>query len=119
MLFAYIIYRKKGGEEMRYLSALVVVIIAVVFIGSAMAVPPGKNVEFTGGPMGKVTFAGKSHADAGLKCGDCHTKIFPMKKTEGLKMADMKEGKECGACHNGTKAFGVSDSANCSKCHKK
>ena len=105
---------------MKYFSALLVVIIAVVFVGSAMAVPSGKTVEFAGGPMGKVIFAGKSHAGAGLKCGDCHTKIFPMKKTEGVfKMADMKAGKACGVCHNGTKAFSTSDAANCSKCHKK
>ncbi|HXW69802.1 MAG TPA: cytochrome c3 family protein, partial [Dissulfurispiraceae bacterium] len=110
----------KGGEEMKYLSALLVVIIAVVFVGSAMAVPSGKTVEFAGGGNGKVVFAGKSHADAGLHCNDCHTKIFPMKKTEGVfKMAEMKDGKACGACHNGTKAFSTSDPANCSKCHKK
>jgi len=106
---------------MKYLSALVVVIVSVVFvIGSAMAVPPGKTVEFAGGGTGKVVFVGKIHADKGLHCNDCHTKIFPMKKTEGVfKMAEMKEGKNCGTCHNGTKAFSTSDAANCSKCHKK
>ena len=105
---------------MKYLSALLVVIITVVFVGGAMAVPPGKNVEYAGGGQGKVVFPGKPHADAGLKCGDCHTKIFPMKKNEGVyKMADMKAGKACGACHNGTKAFSTADAANCSKCHKK
>jgi len=105
---------------MRYFSALLVVIIAVVFVGSAMAVPPGKTVEFAGGPQGKVSFSGKAHADKGLKCGDCHTKVFPMKKTEGVfKMAEMKEGKHCGACHNGTKTFNTTDAANCAKCHKK
>jgi c(7)-type cytochrome triheme protein len=105
---------------MKFFSALVVVIVAVVFvIGSAMAVPPGKTVEFAGGGNGKVVFSGKTHAAAGLKCGDCHTKIFPMKKTEGVfKMADMKTGKYCGACHDGTKAFST-DAANCTKCHKK
>ena len=105
---------------MKYFPALLVVIIAVVFVGNAMAVPPGKTVEFAGGPMGKVVFVGNVHADKGLKCNDCHTKIFPMKKTEGVfKMADMKEGKYCGACHNGTKAFKATDATNCSKCHKK
>jgi c(7)-type cytochrome triheme protein len=105
---------------MKYFSASLIVIFAVVFVGSAMAVPPGKTVEFTGGGMGKVVFSGKIHHDKGLKCSDCHTKIFPMKKTEGLfKMADMKGGKYCGACHNGTKAFSTASTANCSRCHKK
>ncbi len=36
-----------------------------------------------------------------------------------LTMKDMEAGKNCGACHNGTKAFSVKDPANCAKCHKK
>ncbi|MFN3481063.1 MAG: cytochrome c3 family protein [Thermodesulfovibrionales bacterium] len=105
---------------MRLVIALVTIAIAVVFIGSAMAVPPGKTVEFAGGDAGKVVFDGKIHADKGLKCNDCHTKIFQMKKgTAKMKMADINAGKFCGECHNGTKAFKSSDAANCAKCHKK
>lgn len=105
---------------MRILTAIVAILIAVVFVGSALAVPPGKTVEFPGGAMGKVVFDGKVHADKGLKCNDCHTKIFQMKKgTAKMKMADINAGKFCGACHNGTKAFKSSDAANCAKCHKK
>ena len=103
---------------MKLITALLAVAIAVVFVGSAMAVPPGKTVQWADGSMGKVTFDGKVHAAKGLKCMDCHTKIFPMKKGE-MKMADINAGKECGACHNGTKAFKASDPANCKKCHKK
>jgi c(7)-type cytochrome triheme protein len=90
-----------------------------LFFGSAIAVMPGKTVEYAGGPMGKVVFDGKAHASKGLKCTDCHTKIFPMKKGDKLKMADMNAGKSCGTCHNGTKAFKTSDAADCKKCHKK
>lgn len=105
---------------MRMFAAILVVLIAVVFIGSAMAVPPGKTVEFADGAAGKVIFDGKVHADKGLKCNDCHTKIFQMKKGSAkITMAEMKEGKNCGACHNGTKAFNTTDKENCTKCHKK
>lgn len=106
---------------MRIITALLTVAIAVVFVGSAMAVPPGKNVEYAGGGAGKVVFDGKTHADKGLKCNDCHTKLFPMKKAPAgaYKMAEMKEGKNCGACHDGKKAFSSSDPADCAKCHKK
>jgi len=105
---------------MRIVIALLTIAIAVVFIGSAMAVPPGKTVEFAGGSAGKVVFDGKIHADKGLKCNDCHTKIFQMKKGSAkMKMADINAGKFCGECHNGTKAFKTSDAANCAKCHKK
>src|SRR5574340_971610 len=68
--------------------------------GVAMAVGTGKKVEYDEKTTGKVVFDGKAHADAGLKCNDCHTKIFKMKKSPN-KMADMKAGKSCGTCHNG------------------
>jgi c(7)-type cytochrome triheme protein len=90
-----------------------------VFFGSASAVPADKNVVYEA-PNGKVTFQGKSHAGAKLKCPDCHTKIYPMKKGAGkAKMADINAGKGCGTCHNGDKTFKASDPANCTKCHKK
>lgn len=90
-----------------------------LFFASANALPPGKTAEYSA-PNGKVVFDGKVHAAAGLKCPDCHTKIFPMKKDAGkMKMADINAGKGCGTCHNGDKAFKTSDAANCTKCHKK
>ena len=105
---------------MRIIVSVLTLVIAVMFVGSAMAVPPGKTVDYAGGDAGKVVFDGKSHADKGLKCNDCHTKIFPMKKGgEKITMADMNAGKNCGVCHNGEKAFKSSDAANCGKCHKK
>ena len=94
------------------------VVVACFFFsiaGLAMAQGSGKKVEYDEKTTGKVVFDGKTHADAGLKCNDCHTKIFKMKKSE-LKMADMKAGKSCGTCHDGKKAFNVTE---CAKCHKK
>lgn len=105
---------------MKVFTVLLSLVIAIVFVGSAIAVPPGKTVEYAGGEPGKVIFDGKSHAGKGLKCNDCHTKIFQMKKgTVSMKMADINAGKFCGECHNGTKAFKADDKANCAKCHKK
>lgn len=103
---------------MKKFTIIAALIIAVAFVGSAMAVPPGKTAEFKGGAMGKVTFDGKIHADKGLKCNDCHTNIFQMKHgTAKIKIADHKAGKFCFSCHNGTKAFATD--GNCAKCHKK
>jgi len=88
-------------------------------IGNVMAIPAGK-VEFAGGSLGKVIFDAKVHADKGAKCADCHTKpkLFEMKKgKDKLTMAAMKEGKFCGACHDGKKAFSVKAPADCAKCH--
>ncbi len=93
-------------------------------IGTALAVAPGKTIEYKGGTLGKVILDGKTHADKGLKCNDCHPKIFAMKgpgKEGSVKMTmkDMNEGKFCGTCHNGTKAFSTKEAPHCAKCHKK
>jgi c(7)-type cytochrome triheme protein len=116
-----VVNRIKHKEEVKMKKTVlaVVILVIVAFVGSALAVPPGKTVEFEGGGSGKVVFDGKAHADKGLKCNDCHTKIFPMKKGGKYTMADMNAGKNCGECHNGTKAFKSSDAASCAKCHKK
>ena len=101
----------------RFFSIVVAVCFLFSLAGLAMASGPGKKVEYDGGGSGKVLLDGKSHADAGLKCAECHTKpkLFGMKKS-ALKMADMNAGKSCGACHDGKKAFSVKE---CAKCHKK
>ncbi len=105
---------------MKKFTVILVILIAVAFVGNVMAVPGGKSVEFAGGDKGKVVFDGKAHADKGLKCNDCHPKVFQMKKgSSKITMADINAGKFCGECHNGTKAFKAGDEANCAKCHKK
>ena len=95
--------------------AIVAALIAVMAAAQAFAVSPGKTVEWSSS-MGKVTFKGDDHAGKGLKCSECHTKIFPYKKTD-IKMADINAGKYCGECHNGKRAF--KPAGNCAKCHKK
>ncbi len=87
---------------------------------AAFAVPSGKTLEFEPKGAGKVVFSGKVHAEKGLKCADCHPAVFKMKKGgDAINMAAINEGKFCGHCHNGTKAFSAKDAANCAKCHQK
>jgi c(7)-type cytochrome triheme protein len=105
---------------MKFTGILAVLAALMLSSGNLMAVPPGKTIDFAS-PKGKVSFDGKAHADKGLKCADCHTKpkLFQMKKgTEKMTMAAMNEGKFCGACHDGKKAFSVKAAADCAKCHK-
>lgn len=69
--------------------------------------------------LSPVTFSHQKHAAKNVQCTDCHTKIFQMKRGETTKgqpilVADLMQGKYCGACHNGQKAFAVTD---CAKCH--
>ncbi len=105
-------------KKLLVLALIVVVTFALTM--TAFAVPSGKTVDFEGKGAGKVVFDGKTHADKGLKCADCHPAVFKMKKgADTITMKDINEGKFCGTCHNGTKAFSAKDAANCGKCHKK
>ncbi len=86
----------------------------------ALAVPPGKSIEFTGSAMGKVTMDGQVHKDADFTCKDCHNaELFPKMKqgTVKITMADIYGRKLCGYCHDGTKAFAAQ--GNCNRCHVK
>ncbi|MEW6584997.1 MAG: c(7)-type cytochrome triheme domain-containing protein [Nitrospirota bacterium] len=100
---------------------LMCVLVAFAFVGSALAVMPGKTVEYAGGDVGKVVFNGDTHGTKqGMKCADCHPKPFGMKKGS-FKMTKEDHGKPdyCGKCHDGQKAFSQSTEADCGKCHKK
>ncbi|HEY3308576.1 MAG TPA: cytochrome c3 family protein [Desulfuromonadaceae bacterium] len=76
---------------------------------------PGKITFKNAG--GEATFSHEFHLQT-YKCADCHTKIFPYKAGKmKATMADMENGKSCGACHNkGKDAFSVQE--DCGKCHK-
>jgi c(7)-type cytochrome triheme protein len=105
----------------RWLSLLVIIGL-VALVPFLTGVTKGKTVVFKDTKnLAPVTFDGSTHAGKGLKCTDCHTKIFAMKKgatpKADLTMAAMRQGKACGACHNGKKAFSVA--GNCAKCHVK
>jgi c(7)-type cytochrome triheme protein len=53
------------------------------------------------------------------RCDACHDSLFEMKRGgTPVSMDLMKEGKVCGACHNGQLAFG-SDFQSCNRCHVK
>ena len=96
------------------------VVVVVTLCMAASVFASMKTVEFDGKGAGKVVFDGATHKAKGLGCKDCHPALFAMKKGGAvLTMKDMEAGKNCGACHNGTKAFGVKDAASCAKCHKK
>ena len=94
---------------------------AMAFSGAVMACAPGDHVTFKTKTMGHIHFSGMDHFNAGVRCGDCHPGIFPMKKpgTPGaakFTMDDIFAGKYCGVCHNGKRAFSPFPN-NCSRCH--
>lgn len=78
---------------------------------------PVKEIDFKMKDAGDVKFSHEFHMGL-YKCGDCHVKLYlPAAKNKRITMAEMEEGKSCGACHIENKeAFSVNE--NCDRCHK-
>ncbi len=113
----------KGTGTFGWVLLIVVALAAAGLAASqslaGQATPPA--VTFSDGAQGQVVFNHAEHLEKGAKCTDCHTKIFKMTKGQRSKltMKAMQEGKECGTCHDGKKAFDVKPADSCAKCHKK
>ena len=114
------------GEKLFKASIISIFILCLVAMGAAYAQQKkagGGDIKYEAKEtdQGPVTFSHEKHAATpNSKCTDCHTKIFKMKKSD-LKMthATFSEGKYCGACHDGKKAYSAADKDSCGKCHKK
>ena len=65
--------------------------------------------------FGNVVFSHGKHLGV-YTCSDCHDKIFrTTRDNPHFSMAQMAQGKSCGACHDGSTAFSVK--GDCVKCH--
>jgi len=68
--------------------------------------------------VGAVVFSHYVHLDAvGKNCTACHNNLYniEMSKNPAFTMSEMEQGKACGSCHNGQRAFTVKE--NCTVCH--
>ena len=68
----------------------------------------------------RVVFDHELHLDAGMECDSCHDELFAEEalavEAEGdFNMATFKEGKYCGACHDGETSFHIY--SQCESCH--
>ncbi len=97
-------------------------VLAVLFsmaaASAALAVVGGGDIAFEGGNAGRVVFSHDSHVSLHwLSCTECHTSTFTTKGAHRpVTMAQMAQGRSCGACHNGKWAFSVQE--NCKLCHQ-
>ena len=65
---------------------------------------------------GDVTFPHAAHIEM-FGCDECHPDLFKAEKgANKATMEDMEKGESCGACHDGSTAFGVAE--DCESCHK-
>ncbi|MBW2477964.1 MAG: cytochrome c3 family protein, partial [Deltaproteobacteria bacterium] len=67
--------------------------------------------------VGAVPFSHDIHLDM-FGCSECHPDILKAEANSNqVGMKAMENGESCGACHDGSTAFGVS--GDCSSCHPK
>ncbi len=95
-----------------------VLAIGMMSAAPAWAVIGGGDITFTVNGADPVTYSHERHVSkAGLKCAECHPKIFAQSRLRKISMTDMQNGLYCGSCHNGQRAFDVK--GNCGRCHVK
>jgi len=98
-------------------TAAVLVLLAAA---TAFAVLGGGDVVFSVTGAANVLFTHDGHAGtAKIGCKECHYAIYTNRANhKPVTMAEMKNGKSCGACHNGMRAFSVAPAQNCPRCHR-
>ena len=93
--------------------------LVLLVVSSGYAKVGGGDTAFEVKGAGNVMFSHDKHVTAtGLTCTDCHDSLYVTKeKHKKTTMAQMQQGRSCGSCHNGKKAFDVK--GDCNRCHKK
>jgi c(7)-type cytochrome triheme protein len=83
-----------------------------------LRLPPDATYRGAEGSPGPVVFSHATHVPfAGNRCVACHPKLFSiLQPTRRISHEEMHAGKQCGACHDGTKASGIQE--DCGHCHK-
>ena len=82
--------------------------------------------EYGGGPIvfikpvRAVIFEHRVHLGKKINCQSCHPEIFAkiagqVEEKNDFTMANFRQGKYCGRCHDGTTAFSVD--TDCTWCH--
>ena len=74
------------------------------------------DILFINEDAGNVTFPHDAHI-AMFGCDECHPDVFKAERgANQLTMEAMEGGEYCGACHDGSTAFGVAE--DCESCHE-
>jgi len=77
---------------------------------------PAGDIPIAIPDFGTLTFSHGKHLEM-FTCSDCHNSIFRTSRDNShYSMAQMEQGKSCGACHDGKTAFSVK--GDCIKCHQ-
>ena len=69
------------------------------------------------GSPGQVTFRHATHAGSASGCAACHPRPFAMRSAGPRPAGGMHDDTACGRCHDGGRAFVVTDADGCARCH--
>ncbi len=96
------------------------ILIVMLAAFSSPAATGGGDITFPLEGIAGVVFSHDDHVvKAKQKCSDCHYGLYTNRaQRKAVGMSGMRQGRSCGACHNGTKAFSVIPKQHCEKCHK-
>jgi c(7)-type cytochrome triheme protein len=96
----------------------VLAVAAVAWAGSSGSVPGPYPIKKGERSPGQVTFNHSTHMKAETaRCADCHPALWKESvPEEPMTHKRFRKGEQCGACHDGNKAFGMKE---CAKCHEK
>jgi c(7)-type cytochrome triheme protein len=102
-----------------FITVFAVILIALQGRAVGGEEKPGGTMVFIK-PVRAVIFEHALHLDKDLSCDDCHPQLFAKKngeaeKTGNFTMESLDQGKYCGACHDGRRAFSVN--TRCTWCH--
>jgi c(7)-type cytochrome triheme protein len=102
-------------------NAILLLVISAVLLPFPVAMAAGGgDITFTLKSADPVHFSHDYHLKLrGLKCAACHFQKFAKGVGYEMKKEAITKNGFCVNCHNGMKAFDVSNEKNCTRCHKK
>ena len=110
--------QRRGLALAGLLAALRVGVVAASDDPPMLRLPSDVTYSSTVDSPGPVTFSHTTHvALSDNRCLACHPQTFSiLQPTRKITHEEMNTGRQCGTCHDGTKASGVQDA--CDHCHR-
>jgi c(7)-type cytochrome triheme protein len=98
------------------LAGVMAVVLLVALVGLALParlrIPP-LAPHPAGAPAAAAAFSHVGHAS--MPCYMCHPSVFPQ-ALQGFTHREMRQGRYCGACHDGVGATAI-EKMTCAGCH--